>query len=708
MTKNQINNKIQFSIFKTIGWKLNFRKLEFIWVLFFEIWYFMSTGINLLRKTSILLAILLFNNVAYSQMAPDTLSIPQVEVHSKRKLSAAGIETERVDTLVMMRESTVSLSDLLAGHTSVFIKSEGRGALATASFRGTDASHTAVYWNGISISSPMLGQVDFSQIPVYLMDDISLHPGASSLADGSGGLGGSILLESKLDWSQKWGIKLVTGLGSFQTFNNYLRISTGMNNFRSSTRVYTNSSKNDFPFYNNNVADIDPVSGKYIYPLQRNEQADYHLDGLMQSFALRIQKHYLLSLDYWYQRSSRSIPRLNTYEGDDHANRSHQNDRTYRTVFNVSHFGSKSRLSLKSGLVVENMDYRVKNLILGKDYYNAVFSTSKLLSVYNKLSYQYRPVKHTLLKASLAFDFHHVITLDSVNQTGYNQFRRVQGAFVSWQQQLTKRFSTLVMLRKEWVNDFSVPLIPYFGFDWQLDKKNQLLIHANVARNYHYPDLNDLFWQPGGNPNLLAEEGLASEIGIKIIPDWKKVGLQAGITAFYQNIQHWIIWMPSPMGYWSPENIRHVIAKGLEVNASLNFKIQRLSIFLKAGYAFTKSLNFGDAGKWGGASIGKQIPYVPVHSGNFMADLRWKGYSLSWVNNDYSERFTTSTNEISLRDWLYPYYMNQLYLGKDIGWGRSNVQLQLKIYNLFNEDYRSVLGRPMPGRNYMLVLTFQL
>jgi len=96
-----------------------------------------------------------------AQMLPDTVSIPEVEVHAKINISGAGLENHPVDSLVMMREAETSLSDLLAAHTSIFIKSEGRGALATASFRGTDASHTKVYWNGMNIQSPMLGRSIF-------------------------------------------------------------------------------------------------------------------------------------------------------------------------------------------------------------------------------------------------------------------------------------------------------------------------------------------------------------------------------------------------------------------------------------------------------------------------------------------------------------------------------------------------------------------
>ncbi len=556
----------------------------------------------------------------------------------------------------------------------------------------------------MSIQSPMLGQVDFSQIPVFLMDKIVLLPGAGSVANGSGGLGGSIELVSRPDWTQKPQLRALAGFGSYLTFNNYLAVKAGNRHFQSSTRLYYNRSKNDFPFYNKNVADIDPQTGAYIYPRQRNEHAAYLLDGLLQEFAFRFHKNFLLQLNYWFQNSDRSLPRLNTYEGDDHANLSRQRQKTHRSTLHLSRFGKKGRLDLNLGVQAENMVYQVQNRIGGQGYYDAVYSHAKTLESSNKLRYSYRPAKKTLLKASYRFQYDHVQTFDSVRRTGYDRYRRWHALAVSWQQYFGARFSTMVLLRQERIDKGWLPLIPYFGFRWALNGNSTLALHGNVARNYRYPSLNDLYWQPGGNPDLKPEEGISSETGLDWKPDFKNVNLKAGVTFFYNNITNWILWTPSPMGYWSPENVQHVISRGLEVNVSAGFSLRRFRFFLKGGYAFTKSTNQGDAGPWGDAAVGKQIPYVPVHSGNFTGEVRRNGFFLMWVNTAYSERFTTSSNDLTLRDRLYPYFMNDLYAGKDFVLKMGTMGLQLKVYNLFNEEYRSVLGRPMPGRNYLVMV----
>ena len=165
----------------------------------------------------------------------------------------AGMKQTRVDSLSLQKKVSLSLSDLLSENTSVFIKNHGRGALATASFRGTAPSHTQVSWNGLNINSPMAGMVDFSLIPVYIIDDLILNHGAASLADRSGGIGGSIHINNQADWSRKNSLSYTQGIGSYRTFDEFLQVGIGGEKIRSMTRLYHNRSKNDYTFTNRGI-----------------------------------------------------------------------------------------------------------------------------------------------------------------------------------------------------------------------------------------------------------------------------------------------------------------------------------------------------------------------------------------------------------------------------------------------------------------------
>ena len=154
----------------------------------------------------------------------------------------AGMKETKVDSLVMLKKINMSLSELLSENTPIFVKSNGRGAMATASFRGTAASHTQVTWNGMNINSPMTGSVDFSLIPVYVIDDLNLKHGTASIADNSGGLGGSININNTNSNDSTLSVKYLQGIGSYSTFNEFLQLAWGNNKLSLKSRVYHNYS----------------------------------------------------------------------------------------------------------------------------------------------------------------------------------------------------------------------------------------------------------------------------------------------------------------------------------------------------------------------------------------------------------------------------------------------------------------------------------
>jgi len=639
-------------------------------------------------------------------ISEDTLKIQEVQISAQRPIDEIGLVKTKIDTTLLKASESENLSELLSENTPVFVKSAGRGALATVSFRGTSASHTDVLWNGISIKSPMLGEVDFSQIPIFFVDDLSLLHGGASIQSGSGALGGSIQLDNKPDWNNKFGLKFKQGLGSFSTLNDYLQINIGNKKIQSKTRLFYNYSKNDFEFVNKNIADIDSKSGDYIYPIQKNTNANYLQYGLLQELYFRFAQKYALSVKYWGQNSDRALPRLNTYEGDDYSNISNQYEQSHRIMADISRFGEKSKLNFTTAYIFTDMDYLMQNYISGKGYETVIYSNSQSKSLYNKLSYAYQLFDNTKITVNYSLNYHDVYSVDTVKNEGYKQNRNEHLLFLSWNQKISKRWSSVLMLRQNFIDKQQIPLIPYLGLDYLLSQKYKIYAKASLSKNYRVPTLNDLYWQPGGNIHLKPENGWASDFSLSSSFDLRKINISTSLSLFYSDINNWILWMPSPMGYWSPENVKRVQSKGLELHLNSSFNIYQLQFKINSNYAYTSSINMDET--FGEASFQKQLVYVPIHSFNLFFQVKWKGYYVNYQNNSFSERFTTTSNNTSQRDWLYPYYMNNLSLGKSLQIKKIKLALSFKIYNLFDEEYRSVLGRAMPGRNYLLSLKLMI
>ncbi|MEG2772061.1 MAG: Plug domain-containing protein, partial [Alistipes sp.] len=179
-----------------------------------------------------------------------TLAIEQVDIAARRPLSRIGVQRTVLDTIALRENITSSLADVLSANSTVFIKSYGRATLATASFRGTSPSHTQVTWNGMKVNSPMLGQVDFSLIPSYFIDDANLYYGAGSVSIAGGGLGGAVTLGTEQVKEPGFNLRYIQGIGSFSTFDEFLHLTYKGKHWSSSTRALCSTSKNDFLYTN--------------------------------------------------------------------------------------------------------------------------------------------------------------------------------------------------------------------------------------------------------------------------------------------------------------------------------------------------------------------------------------------------------------------------------------------------------------------------
>jgi iron complex outermembrane receptor protein len=657
--------------------------------------------------------IFFFSVNIYSQSLPDTIHIHEISVTGKKifKKEEAGIKTTKVDSMVMIDKINVSLSDILSQNTTVFIKDLGRGALATASFRGTAPSHTQVYWNGISINSPMLGMTDFSLIPAFIIDDLELNHGAASLQSGSGGLGGSINIQNTPGWDNHFSWRYYQGIGSYSTYDEFLQLNAGNRKIQSKTRLYHDYSKNDYEYINKT---------KPERPLVKNENADYMKTGFTQEFYIRPSVSNVFTLKVWGQISDRSLPTVMSYEGEGQSNLNNQKDSTLKITADWAFYTEKIKFLVRSGIDYQKTGYTLVNRVSGVGMDLRINSLSKAFSWYNHLNFEHNLSKRVSYNISFDFNRFDVKTYEEIEKTGYDRIRNDYLLFGGIYYSLSEKINLSFMLRDEYNGNTLAPVMFNIGFSCRPIKKQDLILKANFSRNYHQPTLNDLYWQPGGNPDLLPEESYSGEFSLEYYKVLGTFDIQQELTPYYSEIDDWIIWLPSVQGYWQPFNLKKVKSYGLEYHLKLIKKVRTVEIQLHGNYALTKSLNWGDPLFLGDGSYGKQLPFIPVHSGNVLLSVSYKGYYLRFQNSSYSERFRFSSNEIGEGDdsedigivirekkrngWYYPYFMNNLTIGKILNLKKYQFGLDFKINNLFNEEYRTVLNRFMPGRNYELML----
>lgn len=646
--------------------------------------------------------------------AAQAKELDEVVVTERRPMSEIGVQKTDFDSAALKENVALSMADVLGYNSSVYVKNYGRATLSTVSFRGTSPSHTQVMWNGMRINSPMLGMTDFSMIPSYFIDKASLLHGTSSVGYSGGGLGGAVSLSTGAKVDQGWGVNYVQGVGSFSTFDEYLGLSYGAERWQSSTKVAYASSPNDYRYVNhdkklNIYDDNHNIVGRY-HPVERNRSGSYRDLHVMQEFVHDNLKGDRLSLSGWYVNSDRELPLLTTDYGDATGYENRQREQTFRGVASWSHGREGWKTVLRGGYVHSELGYDYSRQLSDDRWSVMTRSRSYVNTVYGSLSGDYNPSRQVYMTAEVSAHQHFIRSHDKdvIFQNGertvlgYDKARIELSAVVTAKWQPVSRVGLSAVVRQEVYGSKAVPLIPALFVDGVLSKRGNVTVKASVSKNYRVPTLNDLYFLPGGNPDLRNERGLSYDAGLSFESGCgEDMAIDGSATWFDSRIKDWIMWLPTSKGFFSPRNMGQVHAYGVELRGHFSARfLKDWYLDLSATGGWTPSINRGPALAEGDKSVGKQLPYVPELSSSVVGRLSWKtwGFQYKWCY--YSERFTMSSNEFSLSGRLPSYFMSNVALEKSLDTKIAGLNFKLAVNNLFDEDYMSVLSRPMPGINF--------
>ena len=665
-------------------------------------------------KNFIIGLMLLCSGSMVAQTLSKGLHIPEVTIYGKRPMKEIGVQKTRLDSTVLKESIALSMADVLTFNSSIFVKSYGRATLSTFSFRGTSPSHTQVSWNGIRINNPMLGMTDFSMIPSYFIDDATLLHGTSSVNETGGGLGGSVRLSTQPANAEGFGMQYIQGIGSFKTSDEFLRLTYGDDHWQSSTRLVYSSSPNEFSYRNHdkkeNIYDEDmTIIGQY-YPKEKNRSGSFKDMHFLQEVYYNTRKGDRFGLNAWYIQSNRELPMLTTDYGNENDFENRQREETFRGVLSWDHLRENWKVSAKGGYVHTQMKYDYK-----RDAGNGVMtpmtrSRSKVDTFYGKSEAEYYIGKEWLFTANASVHQHFVESRDKNiirqdgNQAivGYSKGRVEFSGAASAKWQPNERIGMSVVLREEMYGKSWTPLIPAFFIDGIVSERGNIMLKASTSRNFRFPTLNDLYFLPGGNPNLKRESGWTYDIGMSFAVGKEDVySLTGSVNWFDSHVKDWILWLPTTKGFFSPRNIKNVHAYGIECKSNFSVLLgKECRLALNGTFSWTPSINEGEPMTAADQSIGKQLPYVPEWSSNISGRLYWKKWSLLYKWCYYSKRHTMSSNDISLTGKLPEYYMSNLTLERGISLKYAELSLKGAVNNLFNEEYLSVLSRPMPRINF--------
>ena len=657
--------------------------------------------------------------LTFSAMAEErTVAIREITVLGQRPMKEIGVQQTKLDSVALKENISFSMADVLTFNSSIFVKSYGRATLSTVAFRGTSPSHTQVSWNGMKINNPMLGMTDFSMIPSYFIDDASLLHGTSSVNETGGGLGGAVKLSTKPADADGFGVQYIQGIGSFKSFDEFLRLTYGNDHWQISTRAVYSSSPNDYKFLNRdkkeNVYDENMNIIDQYYPVERNRSGSYKDLHILQEVYYNTGKGDRLGLNAWYINSNRELAMLTVDHGSDTDFDNRQREQTFRGVLSWDHIRRNWKVAAKGGYTYTWMAYDYKRDLGNGVMAHMTRSRSSINTIYGQAEGEYYIGNKWLFTANLSMHQHFVESRDKniVLQQGgngilgYRKARPELSGSVSAKWRPTERLGMSLVIREEMFGREWTPIIPAFFIDGVLSKRGNIAAKASVSRNCRFPTLNDLYFLPGGNPDLKKESGWSYDAALSFAVGKQNVYSLSGSASWFESfIKDWIIWLPTTKGFFSPDNIKDVHAYGVELQADLNVALTKeWQLGLNGTFSWTPSINVGEPRTPADKSVGKQLPYVPERSSTITGRLSWRRWVFLYKWCYYSERYTMSSNDISLSGKLPPYFMSNISLEKSIPLKHIELSAKGVINNLFNEQYLPVLSRPMPGINFQIFL----
>lgn len=637
----------------------------------------------------------------------------EVTVTSRRSLKDIGLQKFAIDSAFMRDNVSLSMADVIGFNSALYVKSAGRATVSTVSFRGTAPSHTSVRWNGMEINSPALGSTDFSLIPAYFVDKAVLIHGASAVASTSGALGGLVELSSRADKTDGIKLQYVQGIGSFTTFDEFLRFDFGNERWETTTRTLVSTSKNDFPYTNhdrkNNIYDNDHnIIGSY-YPREKNRNGAFSDIHLMQDVYYYAPNGNRFALNAWLTLSTRNTPMLTTDYASPEGYENRQRERTLRTIGSWEKKADALTFGVDLGYVYSRNAYNYSR-DPGNGIMSRLIDSRTILNSANlRLRANWLATDQFVMHGEVDLRHNDLESHDDAKLTTTPLIshcdRNELSVSISADWQPTDRLGLGATLRNDLFGGKNA-FIPALYADFMAYSPADLRVKASVARNHHFPTLYDLYYLPGGNPNLKSEKGVTYDLGAKFaLPISRTIGLSGSATWFQSFISDWILWLPDMRGFFSPRNVREVKSYGIETNLELSLKLPcQWRADLGGALSWTPSVNNGSPISDADKSVGKQLPYIPRLSSSAVATIGWRSWELTYKFCYYSRRFTMSSNEDTFSGALPRYYMSDVSLAKSFGIRWADFSLKLAVNNIFDADYQTIMSRPMPGINFEIFI----
>lgn len=583
------------------------------------------------------------------------------------------------DSLARVGLTFESAAKWLQNESSSHIRQYAPGMVASYSTHGATSAQNAVLWAGIPINSAATGLTDLSLVPIQLLDPTMVRGGNAALF-GSAAMGSVFNLQPNL--SQKpFLINVMGQWGSFQTQNSSIQLGFRAKNLNSLTSFSRSSSQNNYTFQN-----------PYLFAkrIDTLTNAAYQITQIMQNTKFLLGKTQWIDADVWLTMADRESPQNILMQSHGHAKLV---DKTSRIKLGWHRLKNNMQLDVNYAFLDEWQRYTDRDIIDANN--QSTDDTNKTLSHVAQIDFQKKWGEKWVWQGGAIHRFDRV---GGSNRVGQQQTSAAQTSLSLH----AGAWKVLAALRAEAWQGKLLPISPYVSVSAKVLK--HLSFHFFGGYNYRVPSMNDRFWQPGGNPNLLPESGWSYESSVVFQRLFGKISLKSR-AAFYQaTYTNLIQWVPIGGGIWQTENVKNVAVSGFDFSLSTDYTRHNLAVAYTANLSLNSS-QIRQSHTANDQSLGKQLVYQPKFKFTQRLQLGFKNW---FTQIAYNFTGVVSSSYAASNNTLPGFGILNAKFGYTIQAKSARYLLLLGLNNIFDTYYETIAYFPMPGKNIALTLKLEI
>ena len=547
--------------------------------------------------------------------------------------------------------NATTLEELLSTVNGLDLKQSGAyGKTSSIYMRGTNSTHILTMIDGIKLYSATLGGTTFQHIPLSQIDRIEIVRGPRSGLYGSEAIGGVI--------------QIFTRRGKTEPSANF-SIGQGSNNTSEINAGFSGRSENLSYSLSASQFDTDGIDAKTH--TTANDKDGYDQKSISTSLVYTFNAEYELDVNFLNAQGT------NLYDG------------CFKGTSSDNCETNIEEQTVSTKLTITPKGIWDANLLLGlskdlsdnfwEDTPNNTFITETA-----SISFQnnFQLSENNIIIAGIDG------MQDKVNSTPYttpNMTRDNKAVFIAWNGK-SGAYSFDTSIRTDDNEQFGTHSTGTISAGYTF--ANEINAFASYGTAFKAPSFNNLYYPGSDNPDLVPEESVSIEVGLKQKNDWGNWSF----SAYNTKIDNLILYLAPT---WQPINIGKADITGLE--ATIERKVADWNI------AFTTSL-LEPLNKEAN-SYNNILPGRTKQSSTVSAQRQFDklGFTASFLNQGV--RFANTDNSTKLDSYTTLNLKLNYKLSK-------NLSVDAKLNNALDEDYTLNSGYNTLGRSVFISMNYKM